>query len=716
MQRASFLVLSIGRRLLERRRICSCATGPSIEFGADSFGKCFVRHYNSWHSNFLVANIKRKRAKTHFRFVHLTGLDDKNDENHSETIFEGLPSTLPESLSVKQLRFENQFRMLGNEQAMIELNSILQFWLNCCLPGLGTPITPLPTFKPPNVQEMLQWVESMRPQLHPNLSTYQTLLDGYLKLPGDMNVAVSLLQSMLQFIVKKHSCEDDSSQSSLNADALEITSVLYSFHKVMSLFCKGDHAAWAERLLRDLERVTYDNKIPLIAHESYSIVIAGWAKNGKPREAEHVLYSMMNRMDKTLNPTDSKIMPKKTSFESCLNSWVAYPTRSAGQRAELLVLKMQELCENGYDTKPTYKTFSKIVKAWVNSKHEHALTRVDTILQTLERMDWSDEDNPYNGKTVAETYLEVMRLCSFKDRNKESVKKCVELFSRLDGVMGLKNVDYDILQRMYAALIFTWAQSDLPETAVRVQEIFEDVDAQHKKRFAEASDEVHPHLHVSVYQALLHAFARSGSGYQAENILKRMMQEYLDLKDKSDESVNVNKVDTKSFNSVLLAWSKSSDPDAQVRAEKLFRQMCQLQTSKHMKVRLDVVSYNAVLATLSDSSDEQTARRGDGYFRQMLASNDPSCRPTTVTYTKAISLWSQIGTQEALRRAQELLEEMNSSSDKKIKPNALAYKAFLSVVKKSSSFLPSDEYMKLIQETNLMIKNNGGAAKKSENK
>jgi pentatricopeptide repeat protein len=692
---------------MELRHLCSCVSRllPSTQRGGVRLFLRSLHGSSSFHNSFALTKRTRLNMNMLFRYGHFSGFDPLKGDFPILPYYSNQPSP-PESIIVRKLRFENQHKMLGREQAAIELNSILQYWLTS-IPKRGVSSG---DSMPPTLQQMFDWVESMRPDLQPNLSSYQLLLDACLKTLGDKQIAETLLKRMSDLIVSTHSITNSDKGSDLQAkaDPLELTSVLYSFHKVMTLYCKGDEAPQAERLLRELERMSCEHQIPLLSHETYEIVIAGFAKHGKPREAEFILYSMMNQSDTTLNLTKLNIMPDKTAFDSCLNAWVAYPTRNAGQRAELLVLKMQELHEAGCDTKPTYKTYSKIIKAWVNSKHEHALPRIDTILQTIERMDWSDEDNPYNKETVAETYLAAMRMCSYTDRSKMAVKKCVDLFSRLNAVLGLKNVEYKTLQHMYAALIYSWAQSELPETATKVQEIFNEVEAQHKKKVAESSGDMDPHLHSSIYQSLLHAYAKTGSGDKAEVILRRMMQEYLEDIERGLDPAKLNTIDVKCFNSVILAWSRSKDPNAPLRAEKLFRQMCQLQTSKHLHVRLDVVSYNAILAALAESNDVEMARLGDAYFLQMLQSTDPKCRPTTVTYTKAISLWSNIGTREALDRARELWEEMKSSNRSvNIRPNAPTGKAFLAVLKNSSSLLPPDEYNKLIAEANEMIKTNG---------
>ena len=642
-------------------------------------------------------------------FNPITGTPSSFDETETNEFLSGLPLSSPDSLRMKILRFENQFRIMGQQQATFELNSILHFWYENLPKFYDIPTTPSKS-----VTEMLEWVELLRPELQPNISTYQTLLDGFLKNLENMQTAEVILDHMLEVLLKKRRASNSSNAntnktaSDRSDNSLEITSVLYSFHKVMTVYGKAGNPFATERMLRRLEKTSHEYHIPLMTNETYSIAISNWTKNGKPREAEYVLYSMINMKDKTFQLTGTKIMPTKVNFDACLNAWVAHPSKSSGYRAELLVLKMLELSENGHDTKPNYKSYSKIVHAWVNSRHENGLARIGKIMEQLERMDWSSEaDTCHIQQTVAETYLAAMRACSYLVRNKGAVTLCLDYFSRVDKVLGLKNFDYYTLQLMYAALIYTYAQSALPDTETHVQDLFAELDTRHQKFLADQSgeEEFDPYISIPVYKALLHAFAKTGSGQKAETVLKRMMNEYLDLMDQPAQDVNqLRKIDTNCFNSVLLAWSKSTEPDAGLQAEKLFRQMYQSQSSKNMIVRVDVVSYNAVLSAMAGTTNVDVARRGDAYFRQMLESSDPKCRATSITYTKAMALWSNIGTKEALQRADELLDEMKTSDNSHIQPTRYTYKTYLEVLKKCSSCLPIEEYHYRVRDTNRMIK------------
>lgn len=564
------------------------------------------------------------------------------------------------------------------------------------------------------------------PQLHPNLATYQTLLDGVVSAKGQQRqlqrsakFAESLLKLMLDIFFNKtqgdrtditsngsdssaESKQVDQSSAVANIDAQEVIDLTYAFHKVMTLYCQANYVAAAERLLRELEQLNDtggNNCIPLTV-DSYTIVLSGWAKRGAPREAEYVLNGMLNRSSRA-KKQDRIIMPTKNNFESCLGAWVMASTSVSGQRAELLLLKMQELHEKKFDAKPCVKSFSKVISAWVNSKHQEATIRADAILTMMNEIDWSDEtDMTSFHKTLADIYLQVMKLWSSYSKP-NAPEKCSQLLLQLNANTGFQHVKSVTVQRLYAALITAWARSGRKNIiASRVQEIFAEMNAQRRTGGVFATNDNLSFVWDSaVYHALLLAYAQAGDGTKAEAMLKSMLQEYLEHHSSGVENSNSNtptKVDTKCFNLVLLAWSKSSEPDATMRAEDLFLQMLQLRNRDHVDVRPDVVSYNAVLAAFSGTNDRLRARRGYDYFRQLTNTKDPTCRPTTVSYTLAIRVWSRLPTLEALERVQFLLDEMKTG-DRSVRPDATTYKAFLSVLKKCT-FLSADERTRRMED------------------
>lgn len=697
-----------------RRRSYSIA----LPFGIAADSRLLSRPIAFWETPGAFS-CKRRRARnpfaqdTEIKLGHFAARDPRLKLQAENS---GSEPRLIEILEQQRRRFLDRHAQLTLKQATFELNAILQLWLDCYKDkSLGTKSDFIP-----KSMDMWQWMKDMMPQLHPNMASYQALLDGVLATKGhgrNAAFAESLLTPMVELAMKERddgadtlaakiaSAEfnpSDQSRPSLSSiEAKELLNMTYSFHKVMTLHCQANDVASAERLLRELERLNdiSNGSIPLTA-DSYTIVLSGWTKRGAPREAEYVLNDMMNRAARAKR---HDLMPTKNNFESCLKSWVSASNVVSGQRAELLLLKMQELHEKRHDTKPCVKSFSKVVAAWVSSRHQDASVRADAILQMMNEMDWSGEtDIASFHKTMADTYLQVMKMWSWSG-NPNAPEKCSELLLKLEDIVGFPNIKSVTLQRLYAALISAWARSRRPDIASRVHNIFAELETQRKTggAFAEVGDFF---WDSSVYHAVFQAYSTTGEGEKAETLLKGILKEYLENHTGlGSSSALPMQADTKSFNSVLLAWSKSTDPDAANRAEKLFLQMLQLRSSDHLDIKPDVVSYNAVLSAFSGTNNESRARRGAGYFRQMKS--NPSCQPTTVTYTRAILLWSNIRTPEALEQAQTLLDEMNAG-DRSIRPDTNTYKAFLLVLKKSG--LPEYERTRRIEAIHLIMKKLAG--------
>jgi pentatricopeptide repeat protein len=388
------------------------------------------------------------------------------------------------------------------------------------------------------------------------------------------------------------------------------------------------------------------------------------------------------------------LRPTKDQFESCLNAWVKAATPTSGQRAELILLKMQELFEKQWDTKPSVQSFSKVVEAWANSRHPDATLRADAIVQIMHEMDWSKESAADMGlfaKSMADTYLQAMKLWSWST-DRKALERCAALLQQFDQSIGFGNIPLVKLQRMYAVLIATWAQSGRPDMVPQSEALLIEL------RMRQTSNETRPDWDYSIYHSMLQVYAKSGDGEKAETVFRYILFEYLQRNEAIGASPDSVGLDAKSLNSVLLAWSKSGDPMAALRAETLFLQVQDLRRSGRVILRLDVVTYNALLSALSGTTDEAMARRGMEYFRQMA--QEATCRPTTNTYSKAILLWRNICSPEALETAQMLLDEMRFG-ESNFEPDAAAFTAFQSVLQ--SSTLSYSERRRRLQEIQLQM-------------
>jgi pentatricopeptide repeat protein len=480
-----------------------------------------------------------------------------------------------------------------------------------------------------------------------------------------------------------------------------------SFNKIMTAYVQQEKdVTAAERCLRRLQDLYLDSigstggisqtgPSPTFTFrpqpESYSIVIAGWSKQGAARQAERVLQSMMD-LATNANASSSgslqgnslyrELMPTKTHFESCLNAWrnSAAGQRVAGQRAELLLLKMDELHkEMDLDTQPCIKSIGKVLQCWVDSKHTDAAARSEAILQLMREHYF---DSSSDAKTLAEGYANVLRAWSLSGAP-EAPENTERLFRELLDQVGERNISAKVLQKCYNAMVTAWTRSGRQGAAAAAQAIFDDMD----RKCRNGECDFLPGN--AMYNAILHGWARAGNGLRAEEVLAQMDRDY--------RAGNQDaRPDTRSFNSVILAWSKSKDANAVERAEHVFLIMRELTSTKYGgggELQPDVVTFNAMLSSLNaDGSHGITlarARRGEQYLNQLkklYAAGDSSCRPNAVTYTKAIMLWSNVKSPESAGRAQAMFHEMHNVivlNNQTARSVGLAYEAFIKVLEKS---------------------------------
>ena len=476
-------------------------------------------------------------------------------------------------------------------------------------------------------------------------------------------IGESILRTMLQHI-NKLSREEDA--------IFDVFQPSLLFHKVMRLYCNERQWGQAEQLLRELEDLAQERpRVFVASRDAYTIVLSSYARRVKPREAEHILLSNMLKR--------RGIVPTRENFESCLNAWAVSGTRNSGQRAELLLLQMQDLYEQHGMTEfqPTVKTVSKAIAAWVNSKHPEAMARAESVLSTMYAVKAESMAEDGLSKTLADTHVLVSKLWSHS-KKPEAPEKCRGCLELLRDKVSLDAVSPLTVQKLYAALIFSWAESKRRDIQSQVRSILVEMRrADPPVGFSGNS----PNLSSPLYHALFYAYAKTGDVKSAEYLLKIMIRDHDQrgsLCPKSQVIANripPPKPDVKSFNCVLLAWSRSNRPDAANECLKLLDYMDKVEDE--LPLRKNIVTYNTVLATLATTNSASMAYRGHCRFLELIKSG---LEPTRVTFVAALGLWTNIGTVAAVHRTEELVALLKKS---KVKPDARIFDICMGTIKKS---------------------------------
>ena len=109
------------------------------------------------------------------------------------------------------------------------------------------------------------------------------------------------------------------------------------------------------------------------------------------------------------------------------------------------------------------------------------------------------------------------------------------------------------------------------------------------------------------------------------------------------------------------------------------RRLILLQRDGKTEVHPNKFSFNTVILALSRSSAPEAAVRAEellGLMEKATASGIPDVQPDLYSYSSVISAWSRSGKQGAGKRAEQILERMeqlSQSGKPHLKPNSVSF-------------------------------------------
>ena len=368
---------------------------------------------------------------------------------------------------------------------------------------------------------------------------------------------------------------------------------------------------------------------------------------------------------------------------SVLDSLVKSEDSSAGKRAEMILLKMQELYEEGLMVQPTFQAFQKVIDCWVFSGIEGATERAERVLHFAESL---SEDGDNHLKPTREGYSSVIQAWSLSCTN-DAPERIQRHIRKMQQRYENGERDFKLDEKIYSALIEAYANSDRKDATLMAQTVFDSVPSQQKR--------------TSLYNALIKA--QGGDAIRAESILNQMHEEFLG--GNTDTEPN-----TQTFNNLIASWSKSGSPMAAWRADSIFQRMEELSTSGKLDVKPDGKTFDTVIATLSNDWGADAARKIDRYLdliKEHYRSGKKDCMPSASSYTEAIRVWgSNVDDPRAVLRAKALFDEMHelvSEGADSLKPNLETYLVYLKVLSQSEIDGKAD----LVKEVLTSMNHNG---------
>ena len=398
-------------------------------------------------------------------------------------------------------------------------------------------------------------------------------------------------------------------------------------------------------------------------------ILSALSRCGGDRAAREaaVLHLVGERSKQGLETKESSDLLDNEAFDSVLDSLARNGDRYSGKLAENILLRLQELHEEGLQLdKPKFDTFQKVLDCWAGSDVEgsSAAKRAEEIIYLAEELHKAGDKEL---EPTFEGYMSVIETLS-RSFDHDAPERIQKLLRKIQQRFDTGDDSFQLDERAYIALVNSYANSGRSDSARLAQTVFDGT----PERFR----------CTKLYNALI--LSQGGDSNRAESLLQEMHRAFL----RGNETV---KPDTESFNNCILSWSRSGSPMAAWRADGIFKRMTELSDTEQCDVKPNGRTFDLVIATLSDEWGADAASKVDRYIellKDRYESGDNSCKPSVISFTEAIRAWgSNVEDPRAVLRAKALLDEMHelaSNGVDTVKPNRNTYAVFLKALALSS--------------------------------
>jgi hypothetical protein len=362
--------------------------------------------------------------------------------------------------------------------------------------------------------------------------------------------------------------------------------------------------------------------------------------------AEQVLRHMFD---------SGEVTPNSFSFTAVLSAYQKSLGTNDAHRADGLLREMESLYyEQGkLESPPDVFHYTIVCNAWARSKLPTASQRIMQIIAHMN--DLAEQGNP-KVKPNARTYYALLE-CIARDGPEGEVERLLDHLIFLSEEKGEKCLD----EYCFNAVIGTLCRSKTNGSGRRAEAVLEKM-LEHSQFKPSAR----------TFTRIIHHYQKSAapdSCYRAEYNLNRM----IDLFKAGHRGLEP---DNLPFGMVMDAYSRARHPDCGITAERLLKQMRDLQQKEGAtKVVIDSkVIYN-VLFSWSISGDDDAGRRAEhhlDFMERKYEKGDEHLKPDNRSYGLVLNAWSKSNSFEKARRALNVLKRMEAQEKKgntDVRPN-----------------------------------------------
>jgi pentatricopeptide repeat protein len=350
-----------------------------------------------------------------------------------------------------------------------------------------------------------------------------------------------------------------------------------TINRVMKAWANSGNPSQAEQMIwKAYEMGDLNVKLDII---SVNRVLDALANSGNPAQAEHLLWKVYDRysQDPQYHP-----QPDQISFGTVLKAWARSDPPGAPERAELILMKMQELHNSGWEKcKPGVIPYGTVIHCWAKSKQRGAAENAEALLRHMQELAKAGDTDLEPDAVCWNSVINAWSHACNGQRAEELLDEMIEDYTA-GKTTAKPNND------TFTAVLSAWAKSrnvnNAPEKAERL--------LKRMRRYRDSGVlDIKPD--VASYSAVLDCLAsmkRPWAAERAETILRKMSKS-----DDPDVRPNIS-----SYNWVLKAWSLARGPHAFIRATALLKEV--LDQAEHNRQMVpNINTFGHVLKCLIDS-------------------------------------------------------------------------------------------------------------------
>lgn len=426
------------------------------------------------------------------------------------------------------------------------------------------------------------------------------------------------------------------------------------FSSVISVHTSNDNPEKTDRILQDM-LILYNrtNDIEFCPNRRcfLSVLYSYFCNQAHCKDmvnkADHILRQMLDLAEST---DDTSLIPPSSVFEHMLTLWARSYEKDAGERVEVVLLRMQNLYDNNkLNFKPSLLFFELLMQSWANSHQDKAAIRVEKIQSFVKKNlgklgNIRDEDiSPTFG------YLSLIQAWSRWNASEPllAVEKTEQYFHEMRVYFDTDYVSSLDIILAYKARINSYGNiRNARKGAQRAQAALDELEELRRNGIIKRQPD------ATFYGAVASAWARAGKPEMVKKIIAAQPE---------------NQVDTVMYNCLLQAYARSNSSGVPKVVESILSKMEEMSSNGRTAVRPNIRTYGIVMTCLANSRDPDTIERAEQYLRYLKETyentGDINYRPNTKIYTTVMQAFSRSKKPASVEKAEALLAEMNHLAD-----------------------------------------------------